>query len=124
MWTMRSLFAYSILFSLIALTGSLAQEKKAPTPPSKLVLEAKNGKVTYDHAAHAKREKNECKTCHPTPWPQDAKASVNFKGGAMHKNAEDKKTSCAMPACHTQGGKAFAAKGNCTGKCHNNAKKA
>src|SRR5437764_14164910 len=81
MWTMRNLFAYSILFSLIALTGSLAQEKKAPTPPSKLVFEAKNGKVTFDHTAHAKREKNDCKMCHPVPFVQDAKARSIIKAG-------------------------------------------
>jgi c(7)-type cytochrome triheme protein len=121
MWTMRNLFAYSVLFSLIALTASLAQEKKAPSPPTKLEFAAKTGKVTYDHAAHAKREKNDCKVCHPALWPQDAKAPLNFKVGAMHKGAEAKKTSCAK--CHVEGGTAFAAKGNCTGKCHNNAKK-
>jgi hypothetical protein len=121
---MRNLFAYAVMFSLIALTGSLAQEKKATAPPSKpLVFEAKNGKVTYDHAAHAKREKNDCKICHPKAWPQDAKAPLNFKGGAMHKNAIDAKTSCAMAVCHNDGGKAFVVKGNCTGKCHNNARK-
>jgi c(7)-type cytochrome triheme protein len=120
MWTMRNLFAYSILFSLIALTGSLAQEKKAPSPPSKLEFAAKNGKVTYDHAAHAKREKNDCKVCHPSPWAQDAKTPLNYKG-TMHKAAEEKKTSCGK--CHFEGGTAFAVKGNCTGKCHNNAKK-
>jgi c(7)-type cytochrome triheme protein len=120
MWTMRNLFAYSILFSLLALTGSLAQEKKAPTPPSKLVFEAKTGKITYDHAAHAKREKNDCKICHPTPFAQDAKAPLNYKGG-MHKAAEEKHASCGF--CHYEGGKAFATKGNCTGKCHNNATK-
>ena len=119
---MRSLFAYSILFSLIALTGSLAQEKKAtPTPPSKLEFAAKTGKVTYDHAAHSKREKNDCKMCHPTPFAQDAKAPLNYKGG-MHKAAEEKHASCGF--CHYEGGKAFATKGNCTTKCHNNAKKA
>lgn len=118
---MRSLIAYPIMFALISLTGMLAQEKKGPpTPPSKLVFTAKNGNVTYDHAAHAKREKNDCKVCHPAPFTQDAKAPLNFKG-AMHKTAEEKHSSCAL--CHYDGGKAFATKGNCTGKCHNNAKK-
>ena len=97
---MRNLFAYSILFSFIALSGSLAQEKKAPTPPSKLVFEAKNGKVTYDHAAHAKREKNDCKMCHPVPFAQDAEASLNYKS-AMHKAAEEKHASCGL--CHYEG---------------------
>ena len=118
---MRHLIAYPILIALISLTGSLAQEKKAPAPPSKLVFEAKNGKVTYDHAAHAKREKNDCKMCHPVPFAQNAKTALNFKG-AMHKTAEEKHASCAL--CHYEGGKAFAAKGNCTTKCHNNDKSA
>jgi c(7)-type cytochrome triheme protein len=119
---MRHLIAYPILFALVSLTGMLAQEKKAAAPPSKLVFEAKNGKVTYDHTAHAKREKNDCKVCHPAVFPQDAKAPLNFKG-AMHKTAEEKKVSCAH--CHYEGGKAFATKGNCAnGKCHNNDKAA
>ena len=117
---MRNLFAYSILFSLIALTGSLAQEKKKADAPAKMVFEAKNGKITFDHAAHTKRAKDDCKICHPAPWPESAKAPLNYKG-TMHKAAEEKKTSCGK--CHHEGGAAFAAKGNCTGKCHNNAKK-
>ncbi len=98
-------------FFLIGGLGMLAQEKKAP---AKLVFEAKTGNVTYDHAAHAKREKEDCKTCHPSLWPQ-AKAPLNFKGGVMHATAEAKKTSCGF--CHVAGGKAFAVKGACT-KCH------
>jgi len=109
---MRNLFAYALLFTMIALTSMVAQDKKAPT---KLVFAAKNGNVTYDHTAHAKREKNECKTCHPAPWPQDAKAPLNWKA-AMHKTAETGKTSCGV--CHHAGGAAFESKGNCTSKCH------
>jgi len=111
---MRTLLAYAALFSMIALTGIVAQEKKAPTPPGKLTFTAKYGNVTYDHAAHAHREKNECKTCHPAQWPQDAKAPLNWKA-AMHKTAETAKTSCGT--CHHPGGAAFETKGNCT-KCH------
>ncbi|MCX6630656.1 MAG: hypothetical protein NTW28_23820 [Candidatus Solibacter sp.] len=91
---MRNALAYSLLFTMIALTSIVAQDKKAPTT---LVLAAKNGNVTYDHTAHAKREKNECKTCHPAQWPQDAKAPLNWKA-AMHKAAETAKTSCG--SCH------------------------
>jgi c(7)-type cytochrome triheme protein len=121
MSAMRNLFAYSILLSMLGLSAMVAQDKKGPPPtPKTLVFEAKNGKVTYDHAAHGKREKNDCKVCHPTPFAQDQKAPLNYKG-AMHKAAEDKKASCGM--CHNEGGKAFAAKGNCAGKCHNNAAK-
>ena len=109
---MRNALAYVLLFTMIALTSMLAQDKKAPT---KLVFAAKNGNVTYDHTAHAKREKNECKTCHPAQWPEDAKAPLNWKA-AMHKTAETAKTSCG--SCHHPGGTAFESKGNCTSKCH------
>jgi c(7)-type cytochrome triheme protein len=111
---MRTLIAYTTLFSMIAVTGIVAQEKKAATPPAKLTFTAKNGNVVYDHAAHAKREKNECKTCHPARWPQDAKAPLNWKA-AMHKTAETAKTSCG--ACHNTGGPSFETKGNCA-RCH------
>jgi c(7)-type cytochrome triheme protein len=110
---MRKLLGYTLLFSMIALTAMLAQDK---TPPTKLVFQAKNGNVTFDHTAHAKREKNDCKVCHPTPFAQDAKAPLNWKPN-MHKTAEEKHTSCGL--CHHQGGQAFSTQGNCTnGKCH------
>ena len=110
---MHKVLAYTLFFSMLALTAMLAQDK---TPPTKLVFQAKTGNVTYDHTAHAKREKNECKTCHPAIFPQDAKAPLNFKP-AMHKTAEEKHISCGF--CHHAGGKAFETKGNCAnGKCH------
>lgn len=112
---MRNWIAYPIMFCLIGLTAMVAQEKKAPAPPPKMVFAAKNGNVTYDHAAHSKREKEECKVCHPALWPQDAKAPLNWKAN-MHKTAEAAKTSCG--SCHRAGGAAFETKGNCTSKCH------
>ena len=112
MAVMRNLLAGFLLLAMVALTSMVAQDKKAPT---KLVFNAKNGNVTYDHTAHAKRAKNDCKTCHPASWPQDAKAPLNWKA-AMHKTAETAKTSCG--ACHHAGGAAFETKGNCTTKCH------
>jgi len=102
--------AYTLLFLMVGLTAMLGQEKK---PPAKVVIAAKNGAVTFDHTAHAKREKNDCKTCHPSVFAQDEKAAVGFK--PPHKNEEDKKTSCGT--CHRTGGTAFATAGNCT-KCH------
>ena len=76
---------------------------------------AKNGGIVFDHTAHAKREKNDCKTCHSSLFAQDSKAPLAFK--PPHKNAEDKKTACG--ACHRTGGTAFETKANCTnGKCH------
>jgi c(7)-type cytochrome triheme protein len=105
---MRYLIALYVLS--VAALGVLAQEKK---PPLKLVFEAKNGNVTFDHAAHLKREKNDCKVCHDKLFKQE-KAPLNFKAG-MHKPAEAAHASCG--ACHTTGGAAFETKGNCN-KCH------
>ena len=113
---MRDLFAYALLICMAALSSLVAQEKKAPTAP--LVFAAKNGPVTYDHAAHAKRENNGCKSCHPAVFAQDAKAPLNFKP-AMHKTPEANKTSCGF--CHHAAGKAFETKANCTTKCHGKA---
>ena len=107
---------YILTLILIAMTTAgfgAPAEKKKEAPP-KMVFVAKTGNVTFDHAAHAKRVKDDCKTCHPKLWP-DAKGNLNFKAG-MHKPAEAKKTSCG--ACHHAGGVAFETKGNCTSKCH------
>jgi c(7)-type cytochrome triheme protein len=109
---MRKLLPYLLLVSMFGATALLSQNK---VPPAKLVLPAKNGNVPFDHTAHAKREKNDCKACHPTLFAQDAKAPVGFK--APHKAKEDKKASCG--ACHRAAGTAFDTKANCTnGKCH------
>lgn len=105
---MRYLIA-SFVLSAAAL-GVLAQEKK---PPAKLVFEAKIGNVTFDHAAHLKRAKGDCKVCHDSLWPQE-KVPLNFKA-AVHKTAEANHTSCGF--CHAPGGQAFETKGNCN-KCH------
>jgi len=107
---MRYLLTSIAFLSLLGL-GLVAQEKKAPV---KLTFEAKTGNVTYDHAAHAKREKDDCKVCHDTLWPQSAKAPLNWKV-AMHKPAEAAHKSCG--SCHYPGGKAFETKANCA-KCH------
>jgi c(7)-type cytochrome triheme protein len=107
---MRYVIAMLTAVALIGGTVMLAQNKKAP---AKLVFESKTGKVTYDHAAHDKREKDDCTVCHDKLWPQ-FKAPLNFKLG-MHKPSEAKKASCA--SCHVAGGKAFESKGNCN-KCH------
>jgi c(7)-type cytochrome triheme protein len=104
-----------ILSSLLVLSvsfGVLAQQKKQSAP--KMTYESKFGAVVFDHEAHAKRVKDDCKVCHDKIWGE-TKGQVNFKGGAMHKEAETKKTSCAV--CHHAGGQAFAVKANCQ-KCH------
>jgi c(7)-type cytochrome triheme protein len=78
------------------------------------VFETKAGAVTYDHAAHAKREKNDCKVCHDKLF-QQSKAPLGFK--PPHTAKETQKVSCG--SCHRAGGSAFETKGNCTNsKCH------
>lgn len=89
----------------------LGQEKK---PPDKVVFTAKPGNVTFDHTAHVKLAKGDCKVCHDALFPQSKTAPLNYKAG-VHKTAEASKTSCGF--CHRPGGTAFEAKGNCA-KCH------
>lgn len=99
----------------VLMLGGTALLSQTKTPRAKVVLPAKNGAVTFDHSAHAKREKNDCKTCHTSLFAQDAKAAVGFK--PPHKMEEDRKVSCGF--CHRAGGSAFETKGNCAnGKCH------
>lgn len=102
----------AVAVSLILAMNLWIQGATKPAP-AKIVFEAKTGKVTYDHAKHVEREKNDCKVCHDKIFLQ-SKAPLNFAAG-MHKQAEAKKASCA--ACHVAGGKAFETKGNCN-KCH------
>lgn len=94
----------------LAIMVTLAADK---TPPAELVFESKLGNVTFTHAKHIEREKNKCETCHDSLFPQ-SREPINF-GKGMHKPAEAAKTSCA--ACHHEGGKAFASKGQCK-TCH------
>jgi len=101
-----------VVFSAAVLLGIAADK----TPPKEIVFKATMGNVTFQHAKHIERAKNDCKVCHDKLFQQSAKAPLNFKAG-MHKTAEASKTSCA--ACHVAGGTAFATTGNCTNsKCH------
>jgi c(7)-type cytochrome triheme protein len=112
-WTMtvmRILFALLFVLGWMTFSFSQAQEKKAP---DKLTFESKMGNVTFDHAKHVERAKNDCATCHDKLFPQ-AKAPLNFKE-KMHQVAEANKTSCGH--CHVEGGVAFASKGKCN-TCH------
>jgi c(7)-type cytochrome triheme protein len=108
---MRILSLLSAVLFLSAALAVLGQEKQ---PPAKLVFKAKNGDVPFDHAAHVKHAKNDCKVCHDKLWPQSSTAPLNFKAG-MHKPAEAKQMSCAF--CHHAGGASFASTGACA-KCH------
>ena len=112
---MRKSLAYLLLSSVFGAAALLSQTK---APPAKVVLPARNGNVVFDHAAHLKREKNDCKVCHGGLFTQDVKAPVGFK--PPHKAAEDKQASCG--SCHRAGGSAFETKANCAnGKCHTSA---
>ncbi len=108
---MRLCLAVGVALLFTLNFSGLAVQKK--TPPVKIVFKAKTGNVTYDHAKHLEREKNDCKVCHDKLFPQ-SQAPINWKAG-MHKPAEKAKTSCG--ACHSPGGKAFVTTGNCA-KCH------
>lgn len=108
---MRYLIAFSIAISIIGGWAVVAQDKK---PPAKLVFESKMGNVTFDHAAHVRREKDDCKICHDKLFQQSKTAPLNFKAN-MHKTAEASKASCSF--CHRAGGQSFETKGNCN-KCH------
>jgi c(7)-type cytochrome triheme protein len=104
------------MFALVGFSGLMAQEK---TPPAKLVFPSNLGNVTFDHAGHAKREKNDCKVCHPGLFAQDAKEPLGYK--PAHRPTETKKISCG--ACHRAEGTAFESRGNCSNsKCHVRAK--
>jgi c(7)-type cytochrome triheme protein len=112
-WTLavaRVVFVMIFVLAWVTLTPSWAQD---PKPPEKLVFESKMGNVTFEHAKHVERAKNDCATCHPKVFPQ-SKAPLNFKE-KMHQTAEAGKTSCAH--CHVAGGAAFASKGKCN-TCH------
>jgi c(7)-type cytochrome triheme protein len=112
-WTtavMRILFGLFFALAWLTLANSQAQDKK---PPETLVFESKMGNVTFHHAKHIERVKNDCTACHEKVFPQ-AKAPLNYKE-KMHQVAEANKTSCAH--CHVAGGMAFATKGKCN-TCH------
>ena len=111
MAALRTLFALIFVLAWATLTPSNAQDK---TPPKTLTFESKMGNVTFDHAKHVERAKNDCTTCHEKLFPQSKEAPLNFKE-KMHQVAEANKTSCG--ACHHPGGTAFATKGKCT-TCH------
>ena len=53
-------YLISSILVLFVASGVLAQEKKAAP---KMVFPAKTGNVTFDHEAHSKRVKDDCKVC-------------------------------------------------------------
>src|SRR5579872_3707419 len=110
---MRNLIS-SILAASLLLALALFAQDTGKKPPTTLVFTTKNGNVTFNHAEHLKRAKNDCKTCHDSLFKQDSKAPLNYKA-ALHKTAETDKTSCGF--CHHMGGAAFESKANCA-KCH------
>lgn len=123
-WIMRvrNLFLLLIAISLIGALVLFAADVKAPAKP--LIFKGKPKDVSFDHTSHVKANNGKCTPCHDAGgkglFPQkNDQAALKFKGGAMHKNALDAKTSCA--ACHHSNPEikgAFEVKGNCS-KCHN-----
>ena len=97
-----------------AVTAKVEPQNLPPgAPPEKIIFEAKNGDVTFDHRKHYERVGSKCDTCHPKIFPQ-ALEPLNYKK-ANHRVAETTYMSCG--ACHSVGGTAFAADSNCI-KCH------
>jgi c(7)-type cytochrome triheme protein len=97
---MRSLIMLGMTVALVAGAVVPAEDKK---PPEKLVFRSKAGDVTFDHAAHLKREKGECMACHDKLWPQSSKTPLKGSTGCR--------------TCHHQDGKSFETKNNCV-RCH------
>ncbi len=90
------------LFLTISLAAgvSVARDKK---PPRRLLFPSKAGEITFDHQAHAKRERNACTECHDGLWPRSAKVPI--------------KSSAGCKTCHRADGKSFGMEGNCA-RCH------
>jgi len=99
-YPMRLVMAIFITFSLAPRAPVAAEDKR---PPLKLVFPSKAGDVTFDHAAHSKRQKGDCAQCHDKLWPQSAKVAVTSSDGCK--------------TCHHAKGQSFDMKGNCV-KCH------
>ncbi len=111
---MRKLLAGIPALFLLLTFVSYAQKE---TGPETLTFKSKMGDVLYNHAAHVKSQKGDCKVCHDKLWPQKAGAPLGFK--APHVKLETANTSCGF--CHHKGGQAFTTVGNCK-KCHGTAK--
>ena len=58
---MRTMIASLLGAALLCCVTAAGAGKK---PPAKLVFGSKAGEIAFDHAAHAKREKGNCKRCH------------------------------------------------------------
>lgn len=99
----------------------IASGQQQPQAPASFTIPAKNGAILFNHAEHVKHAKNDCKACHPDPWPQSKTAPINFR--PPHSTAVSKQQSCGK--CHRPQGTAFAANlpANCK-KCHGTAPKA
>ncbi|MGE5487273.1 MAG: cytochrome c3 family protein [bacterium] len=104
---------------VLALAVAFIASGQQPKAPASFTIPAKNGAILFDHASHGKHD--DCKSCHPDPWPQNRTAPINFR--APHSTSVSKQLSCGK--CHRPQGTAFAANqpANCK-KCHGTAPKA
>ncbi len=118
---MRNLAVLAISSLFAGALTLCAADAKPPTKP--LIFKGKPKDISFDHSSHIKANAGKCAPCHDAGtkglFPQKFdQAMLKFKGGAMHKNAVDAKTSCA--ACHHANSAvkgAFDVKGGCM-KCH------
>jgi c(7)-type cytochrome triheme protein len=92
-----------LLCAIAAVVGGLMIAADDAQPPGKLVFPSKVGDITFDHAAHVKREKGECASCHEKLWPKSTKVPLKSSDGCK--------------ACHKAGGKSFETRDNCV-RCH------
>ena len=67
------LFATILAAAVLSAGVAIAAEKEAPTKP--IVLEAKQGKVTFKHDTH---KATKCEACHSEKgFPQDSKTKLS-----------------------------------------------
>jgi c(7)-type cytochrome triheme protein len=92
-----------VVFLILTFAGGVESAAQKKRSPAMLYFKSKAGEVHFNHAAHVKREKAVCSTCHDGLWPQSAKVEIKSSSG------------CAT--CHAAGAKAFEMKGHCA-KCH------
>ena len=92
-----------MFFMMIWFASGATPAIPATNPPHSLMFPSKSGDVTFNHAAHLKRQNGACTTCHNRLWPQSAKVQVKSSDGCS--------------TCHHADGKSFEMKGHCT-RCH------
>lgn len=85
------------LVALIAFAGSAFAKDV-------IELNASNGKIAFDHKKHKELLKNNCKACHPAPFPMKEEKLGMAKGhkgcGDCHAKGNGPKTTASCTSCH------------------------